>query len=127
MQIMTNSQEMAVAVAAFEREHWDSLPTIVQQVMDDNRGGSLADFFARTAEALYANRALLDNEASSILCGQLAAFCGLYGIHAWRAGRGFAAQQAMARDLEETPPEGMSWPDPGDDPEPDPIYVEVGP
>lgn len=124
MDIPADIPAMANALADFERAHWASLPAEVQDTINANRGGSMVDLFARTAEALWAYRADLSNQASQILLAQLATFCGSQGWHNLRDGRGFAMANAVRRDLGEEPPTGVTWPDPADDPEPDPAFVQ---
>lgn len=123
METPNDIPEMARQLAEFERKHWDSLPERVRQVIDGNRGGSVVDLFARTAEALYAHRDELTNKASKELAAKLASFSGAMGWHGWRGGRGLAASKAMLREAGAAPPQGQSWPKREEDPEPDSIYA----
>lgn len=123
MDIPGSIPEMANALAEFERAHWNSLPEPVQQVIDSNRGGSMVDLFANAAEALYAHRADLSNQASRQLLAQLATFCGANGWHGFGDGRGFAVADAMRRELGEEPPAGAEWRAPEDDPPASPDFA----
>jgi hypothetical protein len=123
MHLVDNIPDMAREFAAFERKHFDSLPERVQEVIDQNRGGSVVDLYARTAEALYAHRDELSNKASRTLLAQLASFCGANGWHNFRDGRGLAIARAAARDNDDDPLLGDSHPAPEDDPAADPMML----
>lgn len=82
---------------------------------------SPVDVICRMGEALYANRADLDN-AGKALCAGLAAFASMNGWHGLGDARGTGIVQAMRRDMGETSPTG-TWPDPKDDPAPDAAFT----
>ncbi len=73
--------------------------------------------FAGLAELIFANKASLPPEALR-LGAQMACVCRLNFWHGLGDGRGWALQQALQRDAGDDPPDGMSWPDPAADPEP---------
>lgn len=118
MDLTTDATQMASWLRTFERAHWAELPPRVQSEIEKSSGPgqSFVVLFANVAEAMYADPKGHSNKAKREILGQLAYICGFYGWHGFRDGRGFAIQQAMARDNGETPQEGASWPDADKDP-----------
>ena len=72
-------------------------------------------------EALYANRAELNDDAKE-LCAGLIAFAASFGWHGLGGTRGLGIVQAMRRDAGETSPTGK-WPDAENDPAPNESYA----
>jgi len=81
------------------------------------------DCIARSAEALYAARADLDN-AGRLVCAGLAQLASQHGFHGLSE-RGWLIAQVMRRDAGVPAPNGQSWPDESADPEPHPEFAKV--
>ena len=79
---------------------------------------SPVDQIVQLGEYLYAHREDVADEGKD-LGGALIAFATINGWHGLlEADRGNRIVQAMRRDLGETPPAGLDWPEPEDDPAP---------
>lgn len=96
---------------------------VVTKVRDLSASPSPVDQIVRTGEYLYAKRAEISADGQS-LAGGLVAFAtvnGWFGL--LENERGNKIVQAIRRDLGETPPTGVEWPDPADDPAELPQFV----
>lgn len=116
---------MAMALTAYRIEHSAHLPPAVRAQLADTDGKiSPVERFVGSMEVLYAAHDEL-NDAGRTITIQLASFCALHG---WPSGNPRSGQIALAmrRELGETPPAGLAWPKPEDDPEPVSISLPVG-
>lgn len=91
-------------------------PDVIAKVQALSSSPSPVDAIVRVAEYLYAQRATIA-AAGVDLCGGLIAFATLNGWYGLLDGdRGNRIVQAIRRDLGETPPAGLAWPEPASDP-----------
>lgn len=95
-----------------------------QEIIRASREASWVVGYDITVESLWAVRDDLD-AAGKALLGAIAGFMAAPGndfMGKGRSGRGLAMQRAMQRDLGETAPIDLPWPDPGEDPETEPGF-----
>lgn len=95
---------------------------VIAAVQELSASASPVDQVVRLGEFLYARRATIADSGKD-LAGGLIAFATINGWHNLLADdRGNRIVQALRRDLGETPPVGLEWPDEADDPAPLQIF-----
>jgi hypothetical protein len=98
---------------------------ITAKIRQLNTSPSPVDQIVSIAEYLYAKRAEISIEGKSLAAG-LAAFATTNGWHNLLAdNRGNKIVQALRRDLGETAPAGVQWPNSVDDPAASPAFAEI--
>jgi hypothetical protein len=94
----------------------DEPEAVIAKVRTLSASPSPVDQIVRIGEYLYAHRSEVADPSKDI-AGGLIAFATINGWHGLLADdRGNRIVQALRRDLGETPPPGLDWPDPETDP-----------
>jgi hypothetical protein len=111
------------AAEAINEWFWSNkpdLPETVAQTVQPLLGPtkSAVDMIVNTTEVIYSNKDDLTSDTLAMGAG-LAFLCEFWGWHGMDVdNRGTKISLALRRDSGETAPEGYSWPDPSEDPEP---------
>lgn len=124
----TDLQQATTGIVAFMMTHGSGLPEATRDAVLTAAGQpSPVDQLMGTLEALYAAKADIPDEGKELVAkiAEIVTPLGWHGIQ--EDNRGSRIQMAMLRDLGEDAPEGMSWPDPEDDPAPSPRYAPAEP
>lgn len=108
MDIFSDFTGAVDAIVQFDREKFSAMPTHVQAELTRLAavGVSPVDRVVRTAEMLYANRAVLTRNKDRLLAAQLINFASQYNFHGVNdGGRAQKIEQIMRREAGEDLPE----------------------
>lgn len=128
MDASDNITDLRAAITEFVITRARDLPQeVFQKLMNAIGETSAVPVICNTAEILYANRHMLNQEASA-LCARLCRFAALAGFFGFDVeDRGALMIMAVQRDAEVKPPPGLEWPLAENDPEARVEHICVSP